>query len=174
MAISNMCNYIPVEVSRGMATKLRLVLGATRTIWLHWSINTSMRARVSRTQFQSYHFHRNDHHRMGFSVRQIKAGSNFVNNLYARCYHWSIAVRHDFRQVRHLLKYQLVVSALIFIPHRYGRKWALVGAIVMQLASGISAASVPSLWLFNVMRFCLGASVAGATTTRLVASSRGD
>ncbi|XP_047990624.1 organic cation transporter protein-like [Leguminivora glycinivorella] len=44
---------------------------------------------------------------------------------------------------------------------RFGRKYPLLVAIVIQVSMGITAAFVPSYWAFTVLRFLVGISVGG-------------
>lgn len=50
---------------------------------------------------------------------------------------------------------------MIICLFRFGRRLPLVGAVILQLASGIAASLTPEYWSFTILRFILGVATGG-------------
>ncbi|XP_077295935.1 organic cation transporter protein-like isoform X2 [Arctopsyche grandis] len=67
----------------------------------------------------------------------------------------------DFTQTIFMLG--ILVGSISFgaISDRFGRRLPLVGAVILQLVSGIAASLTPEYWSFTILRFILGVATGG-------------
>lgn len=62
----------------------------------------------------------------------------------------------------------MIKSSNLFLFIRFGRKYPLLVAVVIQVSCGVASAYVPDYWTFTFFRFFVGMSVGGTMVTGFV------